>query len=136
MTPDVGRLMRLRGTIRATIDAAADYEHSNGAVLVEAYQAARAELRATAGEELAEELDRVVPDRSFGGDEMWQDKYDFENAKLMLSRLAGWTAGLIEEAQYSSRLAAEAEALAEARIKEERGIGSSTRSMRDELLPG
>ena len=54
---------------------------------------------------------------------MWQDKYDFENAKLMLSRLAGWIDGLIEEGQYATRLAAEAEAYAEARIKADRGIG-------------
>jgi hypothetical protein len=123
MAVDVGRLMRLRGTIRATLEAAADYGHSNGAVLVDAYQAARAELRATAGEDLGAELDRIVPDRSFGGNETWQDKYDFENAKLMLSRLAGWIDGLIEEAQYASRLAAESEALAEARLKGESGIG-------------
>jgi hypothetical protein len=124
MTPDTGRLIRLRSTIRAVLDAAPEWEGGRtGEVLVEGYRAARAEIAAMVGDILADELDRVVPDRLFGGDETWQDKFDFVNAKLMLSQLAGWIDGLIEQAQFSSRLAAEAEAYAEARLKQERGIG-------------
>jgi hypothetical protein len=117
MTPDVGRLIRLRSTIRATVEAAERHTGKSGALLVGAYQAARAELKDVAGEDLAGELDRVIPDHEFGGKEAFQDRFDFGIAKVMLSRLAGWIDGLIEEAQYAQRLAAEAEAYAEARVK-------------------
>jgi hypothetical protein len=113
MTPDVGRLIRLRSTIRATVEAAERHTGKSGALLVGAYQAARAELKDVAGEDLAGELDRVIPDHEFGGKEAFQDRFDFGIAKVMLSRIDG----LIVEAQSAQRLAAEAEAYAEARVK-------------------
>jgi hypothetical protein len=94
-----------------------------GEQMVESYVAVRTELRTVVGPELSAELDRIVPDRTFGGDEVWQDNFDFTNAKLVLSRLAGWLDGLIEEAQYASRLEAEAAAYADARVSHERRVG-------------
>ena len=99
-----------------------------GDQLVESYVAVRAELQRIVGRELSAELDRIVPDRAFGGNETWQDNFDYTNAKVALSRLAGWLDGLIEEAQYTSRLQAEAAAYAEARMSQERQMGFRQRT--------
>ena len=127
MTPDVGPLIRLRSTIRSLLSGAEKYESETGAVLVTAYQASRSETQGLVGDAMADELDRVAPEPSFGGTETWQDKIDFNKAKLALNQLAGWIDGLVEQAQYTARLAAEAEAYAEARLKAEQGMGFKQR---------
>lgn len=126
MEADVGRLLRLRATIRGAIEDRA-WADGQGQILVTLYSRVLAELRSVVGQQRSEELERLMPDHRFGGNEPWQDRLDFENATLMLSTIAGWVDGLIEEAQFTTRLAAEAEAYAEERVKSERGIGFKQR---------
>jgi hypothetical protein len=122
MEADVGRLLRLRTTIRSAIEDS-KYSDGKGELLVKLFARTFAELRSVVGGDRSAELERLMPDHRFGGNETWRDKIDFENARLMLSTLAGWIDGLVEEAQFATRVAAEAEAYAEARVKAERGIG-------------
>jgi len=119
---DVGRFVRLVGAIRAAIDSAdPGLAAVAGNALAQTYSRLRAEARNLVPDDRRDELDRVCPEtlQATGGSRMLLQAARFNAARSALSILAGWLQGFVDEA----RMAMEARAYAEARVKEERGVG-------------
>lgn len=99
-----------------------------GEAMASTYARVRSDVREAIPEQYLEEFDRLFPIaavqplgagrgaliHSPTAEAQW-----FNMARALLASLAGWVNGFVEE----SRMRMEAQAYAEARVKEERGVG-------------
>ena len=114
--------MRLRSAVRETMAALhAGEKAGQGVAAPEAYERLRAEALAIVPDDKAEEFGHLFPEWTGGkvGRVGMHAVPLAEQALAMLGQLAGWLDGFVEEA----RLAAEAQAYAVERVRQERGVG-------------
>jgi hypothetical protein len=121
---DVGRFLRLTGTLRGVADSIdPKLAALAGDMLAEAYLRARREVQAAIPEKHHDEMDRLfpegVPQFAARREDPVEQAEKFNAALGLLRGLAGWLQGFVEEA----KMAVNAEALAAAKVKEERGVG-------------
>jgi hypothetical protein len=118
---DVGKILRVRGAIQATLEGLADSEAvMAGDAVGSGYTRLRKEVAAIVPSEDREEFDRLFPESagSFGHRPM--DKANkYHAAKGLLGQLAGWLRGYVDEAQFQAK----ADAYARERMKQGRGVG-------------
>jgi hypothetical protein len=98
---DVGRLLRLKGTIEAHQPG-----ERPGQGEVQAYMRERDEVVAAVDDSLRDELDRLFPTELATAGQPWGAQA--QEAVMLMNRLAGWVGGLIEEAILQQRIEAEA----------------------------
>ena len=122
---DIGRYIRLQGAIRASIDAVPEGQAPvAGMAMVNVYRRFRAEAKKVIPSDHAEEFDAMFPDdvaiqRANPRDDLLDSAARYTGARLLLATLAGWLDGFVQEA----KMQIEADAYAQARVKEERGVG-------------
>jgi hypothetical protein len=124
MSLDLGRFIRLRSAIDATI-AASEKSHRG---LVSATDTFRDQIRAMlAGEaDLLAEFDGIFPKTATApgsGSLLIPPSDPYGPAKLALAGMSGWLSGLIEAAQAADQQAQNARAYAETKVRSERGVG-------------
>ncbi len=123
---DVGKFLRLQGAISSTVEFAKDKNSTQaGAAVQDAYYRFRQEVRDAIPEENREEFDKLFPDTLNPSQKAHRqtnpvtDLERYGTAQTLLTSLAGWLGGYVQQA----RMQAEAEAYAEARVRTERGVG-------------
>jgi hypothetical protein len=123
---DVGKFLRLQGAIQATIEGSAGKSSTQAGPAVEdAYFRLRQEAWDAIPEKDREEFDRLFPSTVIPSPKARNQMQPvtpletYGTAQTLLTSLAGWLGGYIQE----TRMRAEAEAYAEARVKAERSVG-------------
>ncbi len=120
-----GKLLRLRGAIQATLDALPPQQAAGeGEAMAGAYRRLRAEVCRVVHEEDEDEFKSLFPttvDRAttIVGSILMHPTARYSTGRGLLASLAGWLDGYIEQA----RMAMEAQAYAEARVRQERAVG-------------
>ena len=95
-----------------------------GMPMVNAFRRFRAEAKAVIPPDKVAEFDAMFPsdvdiERANPRDDLLDRAALYNTSRLLLSTLAGWLEGFVREANMQL----EANAYAEARVKEERGVG-------------
>jgi len=122
---DLGKVLRLRGAIRGAIGATEVAQATlGGDTLARRYASLRAEAPNVIPTEDQEELIRLLPLTLSGYGSGPRDlPGQFNAARIFLGSLGDWLGGYVERAQIAAQIEANAEAYAQARLKEERGVG-------------
>jgi len=122
---DVAGFLRLQGAIRSVLDSVSEGQAAVAAeAMADSYRRLRHETRDAIPEEDREEFDRLFPEtppaitsRAMG--RLGYEAAKFHAARALLGTMAGWLDGYVQHA----RMQMEAQAYAEKRAKEERGVG-------------
>lgn len=118
---DVGKFLRLQGAIRAAHESIPpDHAVMGGTAMERAYERLRIEVQDAIPNEHLQEFDGLFPEHIGGfGHSPRGEAERFHAARSLLASMAGWLDGYVQAA----RMEMEAQAYAEARVKEERGFG-------------
>ncbi len=122
---DVGKFLRLQGAIKSSLDAIpVDQAAVAADAMLTTYERMRSEVRDAIPKEHHKEFDRLFPatiERPVNnpGGRLALIAGRFNSARSLLGSMAGWLDGYVQAA----RMQMEAEAYAQARVKEERGVG-------------
>lgn len=118
---DIEKFIRLRSTIRA-VTAAPTITGAAEEMLIHSYVQIRSEVRSMLTDEnVAAEFEALCPEGPTATGSGSTSRA--LEAVALLRQMAGWLDGLIEVAERSAQITANAEAYARAQLKAERGVG-------------
>jgi hypothetical protein len=116
---DIGQLRRIRGGVRGAIESASGRGALGAAGLVDVFNSSLESIEAAVDDELRAELHANVPALAGLTGDLLEDANIRASAATRLGQLGGWLDGLIEHLESQERVAAEAEAYARERVRQD-----------------